>query len=57
MILFVTVLLIREEWLNLFKLLNISLSRQFCFEMLLKIGKIISNIKILLGKVAEKILL
>ena len=38
-ILFLTVLFIREEWLSLFTLLNADLSRQFCSEMLLKIGE------------------
>ena len=30
---------IEEEWLSLFVSLNTSLSRQFCSEILLKIGK------------------
>ena len=39
MILFVTVLFIGEEQLSLFTLLNTYLSKQFCFEILLKVGE------------------
>ena len=37
---FVTVLFIREEWLNLLSLLKTGSSMQFCCEKLLEIGKI-----------------
>ena len=39
LILFVTILFIVEEWWSLFILLSTGLSRQFCSEMLLKIGE------------------
>ena len=39
MILFVTVFLIEKEWLSLLTLLKTRLSRQFCSENLLQIGK------------------
>ena len=38
LILLATVLLIREYRLSLFTLLNTGLSRQICFEMLMKLG-------------------
>ena len=50
LILLVTVLFIREEWLRLLMLLKTGLPRQIFFEKLLQIHKIHSSIKILVVK-------
>ena len=50
LILLVTVLFIREEWLRLLMLLKTGLPRQIFFEKLLQIHKIHSSIKILVAK-------
>ena len=39
LILFVTAVVSRENWLSLITLLNTDLSRQFCSGMLLKVGE------------------